>query len=227
MSHWEGTFLRPAPTLLSYSPMEPDLIRVLIADDHPFWRQGIRELLSAEADISVVAEAANGKEALRLIRSTKLDVALLDMEMPLATGVEVAQIVKTEEVPVRVLALSSYDDAAYVTSLLENGASGYITKDKPPELIIEAVRAVAQGEGRWFVTPVPSTDSASGLSSREQEVIELLAKGHSNNEIGEVLFISGNTVRNHLANAYSKIGVKTAREAVAWAWKSGFIQDTD
>lgn len=207
--------------------MESDSIRVLIADDHPVWRRGIRELLSAETDISVVAEAANGQEALRLIRSTKLDVALLDMEMPLATGVEVAQIVKTEEVPVRVLALSSYDDIAYVTSLLENGASGYITKDKPPELIIEAVRAVAKGEGRWFVTPMPNTDPASELSNREREVIGLLAKGHSNNEIGEVLFISCNTVRNHLANAYSKIGVKTAREAVAWAWKSGFIQDTD
>lgn len=202
-------------------------IRVLIADDHPIWRRGVRDLLSTEADINIVAEAANGQEALRLIRSTRLDVALLDMEMPIVSGVEVARTVKAEGLPVRILALSSYDDAAYVSGLLENGASGYITKDKPPELIVEAVRAVARGEGRWFVTPAIPHDPAATLSERERAVIRLLALGRSNTEIGDALFISENTVRNHLANAYSKIGVSTAREAVAWAWKCGFIRERD
>jgi len=197
--------------------------RVLIADDHPVWRRGIRDLISAEEDIEVVAEAANGEEALRLIRTTHLDVVLLDMEMPIVTGIEVAQTVKAERLPVCVLALSSHDDAAYVTGLLENGASGYITKDKPPSLIVEAVRAVAAGEGRWFVTPTPSRDPATSLSKREREVIELLARGKSNSEIAKALFISVSTVRNHLANAYSKIGVSSARETVAWAWKTGLI----
>ena len=203
--------------------MQLPAIRVLIADDHPVWRQGVRDLLSSEADIHVVAEAANGQEALRLIRSSRIDVALLDMEMPGVTGVDVARTVKTEGLSVRILALSSYDDAAYVSGLLENGASGYITKDKPPELIIEAVRAVARGEGRWFVTPATPEDPAASLSEREREVIRHLAEGRSNSEIAETLFISENTVRNHLANAYTKLGVTTAREAVAWAWKTGFV----
>ena len=204
----------------------PDPIRVLVADDHPVWRNGVRTLLDGEPDIAVVAEAADGEEALRLIRAGGLDVALLDMEMPRMTGVEVAQTVKDERLPVRVLALSSYDDAAYVSGLLQNGASGYLTKDKPPALIVEAVRAVARGEGRWFVQPASKGDPAAGLSDREREVLALLAQGKPNGDIAAALFISENTVRNHLANAYAKVGVTSAREAVAWAWRNGFAKGT-
>lgn len=200
----------------------PTAIRVLIADDHPVWRRGIRALLDAEVDIEVVAEASNGEEAIQAIRAGGLDVAVLDMEMPHRTGVEVSQTVRDEGLPVRILALSSYDDASYVSGLLQNGASGYLTKDKPPSLIIEAVRAVARGEGRWFVQPTSKDDPAAGLSDREREVLALLAQGKANGEISEALFISENTVRNHLANTYAKIGVATAREAVAWAWRNGF-----
>ncbi|MEM1056001.1 MAG: response regulator transcription factor [Bacteroidota bacterium] len=204
---------------MSFAPL-----RVLVADDHPVWRRGIRDLLSSQPDIHVVAEATDGEEALRHIRTANLDVALIDMEMPKMTGVDVARAVKEEGLPVRLLALSSYDDAAYVSSLLQSGASGYLTKDKPPELILEAVRAVARGEGRWFVTPTTSEDPAPSLSEREREVLLLLAEGKSNGEIATQLFISENTVRNHLANTYAKIGVATAREAVAWAWRNGFVE---
>ena len=204
----------------------PTPIRILIADDHPVWRKGVRTLLDAEADLSVVAEAADGEEAIRLIRAGGIDVAVLDMEMPRLSGVEVARTVRDEGLPVRVLALSSYDDASYVSGLLQNGASGYLTKDKPPALILEAVRAVARGEGRWFVQPASQSDPATGLSDREREVVALLAQGRSNGEIADALFISENTVRNHLANSYAKLGVATAREAVAWAWKEGFV-DSD
>lgn len=197
-------------------------IRILLADDHPVWRSGIRALLSAEPDFEVVAEAADGEEALRLIRTLELDVALLDMEMPKVTGVEVARTVKEEGRAVRVLALSSYEDASYISGLLQNGASGYLTKDKPPALIVEAVRAVAGGEGRWFVRPASKSDPAAGLSDRERDVLGLLSRGRANGEIAEALFISENTVRNHLANIYAKLGVATAREAVAWAWRNGF-----
>ena len=106
----------------------PAPVRVLLADDHPVWRRGIHALLDAEADISVVAEAADGVEALRLIREGNVDVALIDMEMPGLSGVEVARTAKEEQLPVRILALSSYDDAAYVSGLLKNGAAGYLTK---------------------------------------------------------------------------------------------------
>ena len=197
-------------------------IRVLIADDHPVWRKGIRTLFEAEPDIEVVAEASDGEDALERIRAGGLDVAVLDMEMPRMSGVEVARTVRDEGIPVRVLALSSYDDAAYVSGLLQNGASGYLTKDKPPALIVEAVRAVARGEGRWFVQPRSREDPAEDLSDREREVLLLLAQGKANGDIADALFISENTVRNHLANAYAKIGVTTAREAVAWAWRNGF-----
>ena len=197
-------------------------IRVLIADDHPVWRKGIRTLFEAEPDIEVVAEASDGEEALRRIRAGGLDVAVLDMEMPRLSGVEVARTVRDEALAVRILALSSYDDAAYVSGLLQNGASGYLTKDKPPALIVEAVRAVARGEGRWFVQPRSREDPAADLSDREREVLQLLAQGRANGDIADLLFISENTVRNHLANAYAKIGVTTAREAVAWAWRNGF-----
>ena len=197
-------------------------IRVLLADDHPVWRRGVRGLLDATDDLHVVAEASDGQEALDSIRSLDLDVAVLDMEMPTLSGLDVARAVRDEALPVRILALTSYDDAAYVTGLLANGASGYLTKDKPPSLIVEAVRAVARGEGRWFVQPRAKSEPGETLSGREREVLRLLAKGQANNEIAEALFISENTVRNHLANAYAKVGVRTAREAVAWAWRSGF-----
>ena len=202
-------------------------IRVLIADDHPVWRKGVRALFEGEADLHVVAEAPDGREALRLIRAGGIDVAVLDMEMPGLSGVEVTQTVHAEALPVRVLALSSYDDASYVSALLQNGASGYLTKDKPPMLILEAVRAVARGEGRWFVQPTSREDPASVLSDREREVLALLAQGQSNGRIGDTLFISDNTVRNHLANVYAKLGVTSAREAVAWAWRHGFADHGD
>ena len=202
-------------------------IRVLVADDHPVWRKGVRTLLDDEPDITVVAEAVDGEEALQRIRQGDIDVALLDMEMPRLSGVEVARTVQEESLPVRILALSSYDDAAYVSGLLQNGASGYLTKDKPSALILEAVRAVARGEGRWFVQPTSQADPASGLSDREREVLALLAQGQANGEIADALYISENTVRNHLANAYAKIGVGSAREAVAWAWRQGFATDED
>lgn len=201
----------------------PPQTRILIADDHPVWRRGIRLLLDAEPDLAVVAEAANGQEALRILRSTAVDVVLLDMEMPLTTGVEVARAMQAEGSTARVLALSSYDDASYVGGLLEHGASGYLTKDKPAAMIVEAVRAVARGEGRWFVQPAAERDPAPQLSAREREVLALLAEGRSNAEIAEALFISENTVRNHLASTYGKLRVGSAREAVAWAWRHGFI----
>ena len=202
----------------------PTPIRVLIADDHPVWRKGIRTLLEAEPDIDVVAEASDGDEAIRALRDGGLDVAVLDMEMPRMTGVEVARTARDEGLSVRILALSSYDDASYVSGLLQNGAAGYLTKDKPPSLILEAVRAVARGEGRWFVQPTSRDDPAAGLSDREREVLALLAQGKANGDIAEALFISENTVRNHLANTYAKVGVTTAREAVAWAWRNGFAE---
>ena len=199
--------------------------RVLVADDHPVWRRGVRDLLAAEPDLDVVAEARDGTEALALARRLAPDVAVLDMEMPGMTGVEVARALRADGLPVRVLALSSYDEDAYVTGLLAEGAAGYLTKDQPPELVVEAVRAVARGEGRWFVSPASAADPAAGLSEREREVLTLLAGGRKNAEIAGTLFVSENTVRSHLTAVYAKLGVDGDREAVAWAWRTGFASD--
>ena len=195
--------------------------RLIVADDHPLWRRGICDLLGSEPDLSVVAEAADGDEALRAIRTAEADVALLDMEMPGMSGVEVTRVVRAEGIGIHILAVSAYDDPEYVAGLMSYGASGYITKEKPPEVLLEAVRAVARGEGRWFVRPPTRADEAAGLSAREREVLGLLAQGKTNKGIAEALFISENTVRNHLGSLYGKLQVSNAREAVAWAWRRG------
>jgi DNA-binding NarL/FixJ family response regulator len=196
-------------------------ISIVLADDHPVVRSGICNFLSGEPDLKVVAEASGGKEALKLVRLHRPDVLVLDMEMPDLPGLEVARILKQEENPTRVLALSAYDDPAYVSGLLDNGAAGYITKEKPPALIIEAVRAVARGETRWFVQPGSRNSTGSELTERELTVLGMLASGTSNALIAERLFISENTVRNHLARIYEKLHVTTSREAIAWAWREG------
>ncbi|WP_412070600.1 response regulator [Rubrivirga sp. IMCC43871] len=199
--------------------------RVLLADDHPVWRRGVRGLLDAEPDLDVVAEAADGEAALAVLRAGGIDVVVLDMEMPRVTGVDVARAVRAEGLPVAVLALSSYDEPTYVAGLLAEGAAGYLTKDQPPELIVEAVRAVARGEGRWFVSPTGGGAGdvpGAGLTDREHDVLRLLARGRSNAEIAGALFVSENTVRSHLTAVYAKVGVASAREAVAWAWQTGF-----
>lgn len=199
-----------------------DGIRVIVADDHPAMRTGIRTLLEADERISVVAEAADGAEALALTRRFEPHVLLLDMEMPRLSGIDVARTIHAEELPTRVLALSAFDDPAYVRDLLQNGASGYMTKDKAAPFIVEAVVAVSRGEGRWFVQP--QTEEESPLSDREMGVLKLLARGLSNADIADTLHLSEHTVRNHLTSVYAKLGLASSREAVAWAWEHGHVQ---
>ncbi len=125
-------------------------IRVVLADDHVVVRIGIRNLLSRSKDIEVVGEAGNGIEAIQLVDDLKPDLLLLDMEMPELDGVEVARRLRSAKSPVRILALSAYNDKQYIQSMLEQGAAGYLTKDEAPGTIIEAVRGVANGEHGWF-----------------------------------------------------------------------------
>lgn len=200
----------------------PQGVRVVIADDHPSVRAGIRAMLSSEIRISVVAEAENGAEAIRFVQEHTPDVLLLDMEMPVMNGIEVARQLRSDDVSTRVLALSAYEDPVYVQALLASGASGYITKDKPAALVCEAVLAVARGEGRWFVQPLAA--ASSPLSDREDAVLKLLARGLSNQGIAEMMHLSEHTVRNHLSSIYSKLGLASSREAVAWAWETGMVR---
>ena len=204
--------------------MPDSAVTVVIADDHPAFRSGIRDALEKGGRVEVVGEASDGAEALKAVRRLRPDVLLLDMNMPEKSGPEVAAALQGDAEAPRILALSAYNDSAYIHGLLDAGAAGYITKDQHPTAVRKAVLAVHRGEGRWFV-PIPrKPDMLSPLTGREHEVLVLMARGLDNGSIGERLRIAENTVRNHLAAVYSKLDVSSAREAVAWAWENGLAK---
>ena len=204
--------------------MPDSAVTVVVADDHPVFRSGIKDALEKGGQVEVVGEASDGTEALKLVRRLRPEVLLLDMNMPETSGPEVAAELQDDPEAPRILALSAYNDSAYIHGLLEAGAAGYITKDQHPTAVREAVLAVHRGEGRWFV-PIPrKPEMLSPLTGREHEVLVLMARGLDNGSIGERLRIAENTVRNHLAAVYSKLDVSSAREAVAWAWENGLAK---
>ncbi len=206
--------------------------RVVLADDHPIVRTGIRNLLEKAPDIDVVGEANDGAEALRLVQELAPDVLLLDMEMPGLTGTEVARQLKAAGSPVRILALSAYDDKQYILGLLSSGAAGYLTKEEVPETIVEAVRGVARGEEGWVSRRVAAQMAAwtrseeldkTSLTSREVDVLRLVVAGKTNQEIGAALGISDKTVEKHLESVFSKLGVSSRVEAAVRAVREGLV----
>jgi DNA-binding NarL/FixJ family response regulator len=207
-------------------------IRIVLADDHPVARAGIRKYLEKEPDIKVVGEAADGEEAIRLVNELSPNVLLLDMEMPGMRGTEVARKLQEEHSPVRILALSTYDNRQYIMGLLSSGASGYLIKEEVPETIIDAVRGVARGEQGWVSRKVAAkmstwmqsdnTDS-SDLSDREMEVLRLIVAGKTNQEIGLELGISPRTVEKHVDSVYTKLGVSSRVEAAVSAVRDKLI----
>lgn len=215
----------------------PDPIRVVIADDHPVTRAGLRQALDDAPDITVLAEARDGAETLHLARTLNPDVLLLDVEMPKLTGVEVAERLQRMGIRVRILVLSAYDDEEYVYGLLDGGAAGYLMKEEAePERIVEAVRGIARGDEDLWISPSLASklirrklhrkpDHAGLLSDREVEVLQLVALGHDNQYIADTLFISKHTVKNHIDKIKNqKIGVRTRTELAAWAWQQGVVR---
>ena len=206
-------------------------IRVLLADDHPITRGGIRDLLDKAVDIEVVGEAGDGAQALRLVGELSPDVLLLDMEMPGIKGVEVARQLQAARSPVRVLALSAYDDLEYIQGVLSSGAAGYLTKEEVPQTIVEAVRGVARGEQGWLSRRVAAqmaawTQGESGrteLTKRELEVLQRVAEGGTNQEIGLALGISDKTVEKHMESIFGKLGVASRVEAAVYAVREGLV----
>lgn len=206
-------------------------IQVLLADDHPIVRAGIRTLLQSAADIEVVAEASSGAETLDLIEQFTPDVVLLDMEMPGMSGVEVAKKLKLSNSQARVLALSAYDDTQYVRNLLANGAAGYLTKEEAPEMILEAVRGVARGEQGWMSRRavvkmsviVRDDDKPNELTEREKEVLQLIVEGKTNYEIGRNLKISEKTVEKHVGAILNKLDAASRVEAAVQAVQRGLV----
>jgi DNA-binding NarL/FixJ family response regulator len=205
---------------------------VLIVDDHPVVRAGIRNLLEKAPDIIVSGEASNGTEALTLLKTNLPDVLLLDMEMPGMSGNEVAQAIQKEGLSVRILAFSAYDDKQYIQELLSNGAAGYLVKEEVPEKLVDAVRGVARGEKGWVSRRVAAQIASwmgnerqerSGLTSREVEVLQAVVAGKTNQEIGLALGISEKTVEKHLEGIFAKLQVASRVEAAVHAVREGWV----
>ncbi len=213
-------------------PSSP-VIRVLLADDHAVVRAGIRQFLEQAEDIQVVAEADDGESAKELISTHQPDVAVLDIQMPKATGIEVTNWVRKRHVNVGVLILTAYDDAPYVMAVLQAGANGYVLKTAAPREIIRAVRDVHAGNSALdgkilskMMTQIAQDNEpppAEELTKREMEVLILVGKGYTNKAIGVQLGISDRTVQGHLAHIFNKLQSASRTEAVMRAVSLGWL----
>lgn len=212
------------------SPSTDQTIQVLIADDHPVVRNGIRDELAKYADLSVVGEATDGDQTLALSRSLRPDVLLLDIEMPGLRAVQVVRELKQLEGHPQVLVLSAYGEVEVVFEMLRAGVDGYMLKDEDPDRIIEGIRAVSKYQP-WLSGEIEekirqgSIDRIfePNLTPREEEVLRLMARGLSNEQIASELGIAEGTVKNHVSNLYAKLGVNSRAQAVAWAWLHGKV----
>ncbi|HET7351099.1 MAG TPA: response regulator transcription factor [Marmoricola sp.] len=212
------------------------MIRVVLADDQPLVRTGLRMILSSEPDIEIVGEANDGASAIATSQETGPDVVLMDVRMPGVDGIEATRAVTAGDDPPRVLVLTTFDLDEVVYDALRAGASGFLLKDAPEERLTTAIRVVAEG-GSLFApsvtrrlieefarrTPRPRED-LTGLTEREHEVLRHVARGLSNAEIAAQLFVSENTVKTHIARLLMKLGVRDRVQAVVLAYESGLVR---
>ncbi|TDC98740.1 response regulator transcription factor [Nonomuraea deserti] len=212
-------------------------IRVLIADDQQLVRTGFQMILDAQPDMEVVAAVADGAEAVAEARRLRPDVCLLDIRMPKLDGLEVTRALAGPGVenPLRVVIVTTFDLDEYVYGALRSGATGFLLKDSGPTLLIEAVRAAAAGDALVSPSvtvrllqhvaqprraPAPMNDP---LTERELDVVRLIARGRTNQEVAAELFVSLSTVKTHLGSIFAKLGVRNRVEIAAWAWESGVV----
>jgi len=207
--------------------------RVVVCDDHPLFREGMVRVLRSSGAIDVVAEAADGRAALEAIKEHEPDVAVVDYKMPGLDGIALASAVARDELPTRVLLVSAFDDSSIVYDALSSGAMGFLSKDSPPEQVIDAVRACARGEE---VVPPELARGLAGevrkrargsmmvLTQRELEVVRLIAEGLSVPSISKHLHLSPATVRTHIQKLYEKLGVSDRGAAVAEAMRRRLLE---
>lgn len=215
-------------------------LRILLADDHETVREGLKAILNAQADMQVIAEAADGQDAVAKAAALLPDIVVIDVSMPLLNGLRATQVMQQRCPQVRVIALTRHSDDGYLQELLRAGARGYVLKQSRASEIVHAIRAVAAG-GRYLdpaitgrvideaarrrAFPQPRSMEAV-LSPREEEVLRLLAWGYSNKEIATQLDLSVKTVETHKINASHKLGVHTRNDIVRFALLKGWLQDT-
>jgi len=218
-----------------------DKIRILLAEDHVVVREGTRELIQHEEDMEVVGEAGDGEEAVALAPRTRPDVIIMDVNMPRLNGIEATKQIKAIMPSTAILILTAYDNDQYVSALLEAGAAGYLLKNIKGRELIEAIRAVHAGESVLhprIARKVLNRFAASGarpqgepvgtlLSERELEVLKLAARGLSNRDIAEQLFLSIRTVQAHLGNIFNKLDVGSRTEAILVGLKKGWFSVED
>ena len=212
-------------------------LRILLADDHTVVRQGLRKVLEERPEWQVVAEAGDGRDAVRLAEEFRPDVAVVDVAMPLLNGIEATRQITKRAPQTKVLVLSMYSDEAYVTQMLKAGATGYLLKDSADVDLLEAVQAVSQGKS--FFSPAVArlmsddyarqrgenaVDRYESLSEREREIFQLVAEGKTNKEIAALLFISPSTVETHRARIMEKLDLHSAAEIVLYAVRRGVIR---
>ncbi len=211
--------------------MSEQQIRILISDDHPVVRTGLRGMISGEPDFDVVGEAENGKEAVAMTSDLRPQVVLMDLRMPEMDGVTAIGHIKAEHPEVQVLVLTTYESDADILRAIETGATGYLLKDTPREELFEAIRLVARGESPLdpgvaarLMQRMRGGPSEEGLSTREIEVLELVARGTSNKEIAKQLWVSETTVKSHMLHIFDKLSVTDRTAAVTAALKRGIIR---
>lgn len=209
------------------------MIRVLLADDHPVVRNGLRGAFAEEPDIEVVGEAGHGGEAVELAQQQRADVVLMDLRMPVVDGVEATAMLRRQAPTVRVLILTTFDSDRDVLPAIEAGATGYLLKDASTEELCRAVRAAHRGES--VLSPTIARQlmgqvrrpAGPRLSKREVEVLRLVADGAANREAARQLFISEASIKTHLQHIYDKLGVRDRAAAVGEAYRRGILGQPD
>jgi len=208
-------------------------VRVVVADDHPLYREGVVRALSASGQVEIVAEAEDGRAALAQIQQHLPDVALLDYKLPDLDGVAITNAVVREQLPTRVLLVSAFTDSGVVYKALETGAAGFVSKESRREQIVDAVLACSRGEnvvppdvagGLVSEIRLRKQDNTPALTKREQEILHLIAAGKSLPEIAKELFLGLTTVKTHVQHLYEKLGVSDRAAAVASAMRRGLIE---